>query len=196
MDILAHNRPLRIQKGTTLVEVLVAMAVFAFFMLGAASAQLVAISSARDANMRSYAAFSADNLAALIRSNPAFWRNLDLDFELTVRAATDPASGAIFPSYTSATDLSNYGLDFVNGGCNIVNGGCLPAEIAVHDLRKWARNWVTSVVDAIAIVRNTASPGETPLLQITLSWRQKQLATDAAASANTLLNQYSTMVKL
>ncbi len=183
--------------GTTLVEVLVAMAVFAFFMLGAASAQLVAISSARDANMRSYAAFSADNLAALIRGNPAFWRNLDADFQLTLSAVTDPDTGNLTLDYHSNTDLSRYALDFISGSCNITTGGCLPSEIAVYDLKKWARGWVLSVVDGVATIENIAPTGEKPLFEITLAWRQKQLSGSGAADTGAMLdNQYSTRVKL
>jgi len=187
----------RRETGVTLLEVLIAMVVFAAVMLGAASAQLVAVSSIRDANMRSYAAFSADSLAAIMRGNPAFWRSLDDSFELTISASTNAATGAIVPAYSSPVDLLSYNLDLTSSGCDTTAGNCLPAEVAISDLKKWSADWVTSVTSPVATISNEAAPGETPLLQITLSWRQKQLSdTGGNNEAAMLTNQYSTRVKM
>jgi type IV pilus modification protein PilV len=198
MEIRQTRTQANHEAGMTLLEVLVAMAVFAFVMLGAASAQLVAIASIRDANMRSFAAFSADSLAATMRSNPAFWRNLDTSFELTITAVTDPNNGTVSTTYSATVDLASYNLDFATGSCDTTIGGCLPSEIAVHDLKKWGSAWTSSVIDAVATIKNIASAGETPLLQISLGWRQKQLADTGATSdsAGMLSNQFSTLVKL
>jgi len=196
--VVVAPRSGRGEAGLTLLEVLVAMAVFASVMLGAASAQLIAISSTRDANMRSYAAFSADSLAAIMRSNPAFWRTLDSNFNLTIDATTDADTGAVIPAYSADVDLAGYDLDFSTAGCNIANGGCLPSEMAVYDLKKWSSDWVSSVTSPVATISNIAIAGGTPLLQITLSWRQKQLSDTGTGtdSPGMLTNQYSTLVKL
>ena len=194
----AAAKPVRRETGLTLLEVLVAMAVFALVMLGAASAQLTAISSTRNANMRSYAAFSTDSLAAIMRSNPAFWRMLDSNFNLKIDTTTDASTGAVIPVYSATVNLSSYDLDFTTDGCNIAVGGCLPSEMAVYDLKKWSDDWVLSVTSPVATISNIAATGETPLMRITLSWRQKQMSDTGTGtdSPGMLTNQYSTLVKL
>jgi type IV pilus assembly protein PilV len=184
------------QQGSTLIEVLIALMILSFMMLGVASAQLVSISSTRDANMRSLAALSADSLAALIHSNKVFWENLDTGFDLTISVADDE-DGGIVPDYSSTVDLGDYGLVFSESGCDFDAGGCAPGDIALTDLRHWAEGWVTTVFKANAVIENVAAAGETPEFRITLGWRQKQFAeTGDVADAAVLTNVYAALVKL
>lgn len=64
--------PIKIQ-GFTLLEVLIAMLIFAIGMLGLAGMQGVALKDNNDAYMRSQAVFFAYDMGDRIRANPAYW---------------------------------------------------------------------------------------------------------------------------
>ncbi len=203
MDVSLMNKAAGLQpqpskQGTTLVEVLVTIVIFSFVMLGVASAELVSISSARDANMRSIATFSAESLAAILRSNTRYWKSLDEDFNLKIETVIDGTSGAASSAYSSTQALGDYNLDLADGGCDLDAGGCAPEEIAVTDIKRWSDNWVASATNAGATIENIAAAGESPLFRITLSWRQKQRAVtgDSEDASGNLINQYQTLVKL
>ncbi len=60
-------------QGFSLVEVLVAMVIFAIGMLGIAGMQGIALKDNNDAYMRSLAVFFAYDMGDRIRANPAYW---------------------------------------------------------------------------------------------------------------------------
>lgn len=72
MKILANKKT----QGFTLVEVLVAMVIFAIGMLGLAGMQGIALKDNNDAYMRSQAVFFAYDMGDRIRVNPIYWRGL------------------------------------------------------------------------------------------------------------------------
>lgn len=186
------------QHGTTLLEVLVSIVIFSFILLGVTSAELVSISTARDSNMRSTSAFCAESLAAMMRSNAAYWRSLDENFNLEILTAVDEESGAQVPAFSSTVELGDYDLDLDSNGCDLDAGHCSPAEMAITDIRRWSDTWVSAATNASAKIENIASPGQPPLFEITMSWRQKQRAATGSNddSSGLLTNQYQTLVKL
>ena len=60
-------------QGFTLLEVLIAMVIFAVGMLGLAGMQGVALKDNNDAYMRSQAVFFAYDMGDRIRANPGYW---------------------------------------------------------------------------------------------------------------------------
>ena len=63
-------------QGFTLLEVLIAMLIFAIGMLGLAGMQGIALKDNNDAYMRSQAVFFAYDMGDRVRANPAYWDTL------------------------------------------------------------------------------------------------------------------------
>ena len=186
------------QRGATLLEVLVSIVIFSFMLLGVTNAELVSISSARDSNMRSTGAFSAESLAAIMRSNVAYWRSLDENFDLEIKTTVDEQSGAHVPEFSSTAELGDYDLDLGSSGCDTDDGNCTPAEMAITDIRRWSNAWIAAATNASAKIENIAPAGAPPLFKITMSWRQKQRSATGSNDdiSGLLINQYQTLVKL
>lgn len=77
MTLLTHKITThKTTYGFTLLEVLIAMVVFAIGMLGLAGMQGTALKDNNDAYMRSQAVFFAYDMGDRIRANPDFWDTL------------------------------------------------------------------------------------------------------------------------
>ncbi len=79
-------------QGFTLLEILIAMVLFAIGMLGMTAMQGLAIKDNNDAYMRSRAIFLAYDMGDRIKANPAFWSDLVLNDDLGGALLTATAS--------------------------------------------------------------------------------------------------------
>ena len=98
------------QHGFTLVEVMVALVIFAISMLGLAGLQATALRDNQIANQNSTATHLAEDMAERIRANPP---------------------GASSGSYDAVSVQSGSGPDCYNITCT-------PAEIAQMDILQWS----------------------------------------------------------
>lgn len=110
----------RAQGGLGLIEILVAVLVFAVGLLGLVGAQISAKKNAMEALQRSVATGLARDLLERMRSNPGQLQAYQLD-------NVPPAS----PSAAAATACAR---SAVAAGSAF---GCSPAELADHDLEEW-----------------------------------------------------------
>ena len=102
---------IRINKGFTLMEVLVALAVLSIGLLGMAGMQLFSLSSNRDAYMRTQATYFAYDMVDKIRANR----------DVALIGGYNSALGAI-PA-------------FIN--CQTTTATCSPVQLANFDLLQW-----------------------------------------------------------
>lgn len=99
------------QRGFSMLEVLIAVLVFSFGMLGLAGLLIFAIQSNHVAYLRTQATFLAHNMAARMGNNPAaVWAG---DYNQAVAAAGTPVTSC--------------------------DAGCDPAALATHDIQAWSQ---------------------------------------------------------
>lgn len=110
----------RRQGGLGLIEILVAVLVFAVGLLGLVGAQISAKKNAVEALQRSVATGLARDLLERMRSNPGQLSAYQLD-NVTPVSAASPAAVACAGSAVAA----------------IGTFGCSPAELADHDVGEW-----------------------------------------------------------
>ncbi len=127
------------QQGFTLLEVLVAVLVFSFGLLGIAGMMTISVKSNHNGYLRSQANFMAENMVDRMRANPvALWADAYVGTAATGAATCDLTNPCTF------TDLATYDMQewanslaraLPNGTGNIVcvNNGTLPGTLAVAD---------------------------------------------------------------
>jgi type IV pilus assembly protein PilV len=126
----------RRQAGLGLLEILVAVLVFALGLLGLAGAQITAKKNAMEAQQRSLATELARDLLERMRSNPRQVKAFVLDNVTPLAAA--PAEAA------------SCARSAVAGGFR-----CSPAQLAAHDLGEWLQ-----LLAGAAVVASTAGGGQ------------------------------------
>ena len=141
----------RKQRGFTLVEVLIALLVLSFGLLGIANLQLSGVSKSRVSFERSQAALLSNEIVERIRSNlPAATAG---NYNLAAGAA-------------AATPSSN---------CIGVSANCSPADLAAADLAYWQRRVNSVLTDTDAVIQVTVSAGIATSVNLTLSWGTNDL---------------------
>lgn len=153
--------PIKIQ-GFTLLEVLIAMLIFAIGMLGLAGMQGVALKDNNDAYMRSQAVFFAYDMGDRIRANPAYWGDANImqlnqvagDTALLNTRNTVEAFGVYPFCSTDDPPASPVGTDPVP-----VSGFCSSQQLAQYD---WYRVR-TDIINALpngALTITRLDPGD------------------------------------
>ncbi len=126
------NQPIHHSSGFTLLEVLIAVLVFSFGMLGIAGLMSISVKSNHNGYLRSQANFLAENMADRMRANPtALWNDA-----YNGTAAAGP----------SVCDISS--------PCNY-------AELAAYDMEQWGESLgyiLPNAAGTITCVRNGPIP--------------------------------------
>ncbi len=119
-----------VQRGFTLLEVLIAILVVSIGLLGLAKMQALAVSGTQVASSRSIVAMQTASLAAAMHGNRAYWA-------AGVAPATFGASG------TTVSDATGV-LTATPPVCKAATAPgtplCTPAQLAAYDLQGWARS--------------------------------------------------------
>ena len=151
-----HSRP----RGFSLLEVLIAILVFSFGLIGLAGLMIYSISSNHTAYLRTQATFLARNMADRMSANPVgMWAG-------NYNISSIPAAGAAITT-TCAT-------------------GCPPATLATHDIEVWGRQLntflpaaagtIACVTTGLAYLPNGSQVGMRPpyagTCTMTLSWNE------------------------
>jgi type IV pilus assembly protein PilV len=115
----------RTARGFTLVEVMVSLIVIAVGLLGIASMQALALSSASNARMRSLAAIEAASLAASMHADRGFWVNQAGAANITIIGPNITADSTGFLASTAVCD-------------DVTAMPCATDQIAAYDMQHWA----------------------------------------------------------
>lgn len=154
------------QRGFTLIEVLVALLVMSFGMLGIASMLLTNMRVNSSSVTKQLAIQSANNVVDQIRANRAAALANAYNFSDLVVSGTPP-----YPA-TPAVD------------CSLAS--CSPANLAAYDLWYWLTRDVAQLPLGTGSIATQAS-GSNTLLTVTVQWddapAQSRLGTATAASA-------------
>jgi type IV pilus assembly protein PilV len=125
------------QKGFTLLEVLIALLIVSFGMLGVAGLQLVTLKSNASSQYRSLAVNYANEIGERMRANEAALKTALMTVPFV--AYNSPATGKTHPSLTTFTAT-----------CKTL--GCLPAQQALNDLAEWQQGIAATFPNGIGIV--------------------------------------------
>jgi type IV pilus assembly protein PilV len=125
------------QKGFTLLEVLIALLIVSFGMLGVAGLQLVTLKSNSSSQYRSLAVHYAQEIGERMRVNDA--------------ALKIPLLRTQFTAYNSpATGKTHSSLNSFTATCKTL--GCTPGQQALNDLAEWQQGISTTFPNGIGVV--------------------------------------------
>lgn len=146
------------QRGTTMLEVLIAILVLSFGLLGFAGLQAASLRYNQTAQLRSLAVQQAHDIASRMRANQ---RGAFQDFyalQQTYGAITTPA-----PPSTPCSDTV---------------GGCTPQAMATLDIQQW--NWTNSQIlpGGKGAIAGNANVG----FVVTIMWLESELDSQASAA--------------
>lgn len=162
-------------RGFTLIEVMAALVVVSFGLLGVAKLEAVAFSSTTVASKRSLAALEAASLAATMHLNRGYW------------SQTDPANANISVQGTTITvagGAANLAASLAAGPVCFAAAPCAVTDMAAYDLAQWAAALQALLPNDSAAVDCGA---QTPIsCTITITWNENAVAANAqeAAAAN------------
>lgn len=138
-------------RGTSMIEVLVALSVVAFGMLGLAGLQARSISFNKDSFDRKVAAEMIDQLSERMRANFDGFAGNQYDFTLAAPPGGQP------PALGACGDPLN----------------CQPDELADRDWAMWTAD-LRRYLPVSAAILNTTGGGQQVRAEITLAWQEGQ----------------------
>jgi len=165
------------QRGFNLIEVMAAVLVVAFGLLGLAKVQAMAVSDAATSGSRSIAAMQVQSLAAMMHANPGFWQ--------TSSATASPCSVA-GSSLSSCSTLSAY----AGTNCLQPTATCSSSQMAAYDVQSWALSLsnllpqFTATITCSTAENNaaTTSGGTEYSCAVTMNWSEKFVALNKAVA--------------
>ncbi|MBT8130924.1 MAG: type IV pilus modification protein PilV [Gammaproteobacteria bacterium] len=147
----------RMQKGFTLIEVLIAVIVLGIGLTGMAGLQIVSLRGSQQAYQRTQATIYAYDVLDRMRANVVATRNGDYD------TAIDDD--------TSALEL-----------CFGASANCTPAEFADHDRRQWRTELANQLGGGVGSIGTVTASGET-VVTINVRWIESDAAVDGNGDA-------------
>ena len=194
---------MKIQRGFSMLEVLISMLVIMIGVLGIAGMQMLAINNSENARYEGQATILASGLAAEMQANPGYWAASSTP---TTSISVTGTTISVVPAYASTClattcspvqmayyDLQNFGAAMA-GVANIdgttYNGTALPASSA-------------AIQCTVPVAATTTAPGTPGICTVMLTWYETNTAiSNDAGSAGQLQNAtaqahtYKTLVSI
>lgn len=172
-------------RGFTIIELLVTLVIVSVGMLGVAKLQAAAVAETAVARTRSLMTFQAEALAAMMRSNKAFWQsstaytqNITIPAGGVLAGGTGGGTGLVRPTTTDHT-------------CKSPATPCTAANLAYDDLNTWATAFGAAFPAASGTIVCQGSATAPETCDITLSWSERTVAVNRTAAAGTSSNSAS-----
>lgn len=162
----------RYQKGTSLLEILVAIVVMAIGLLGVASLQVNALKYQKTASQRAEAVQAAYDLGERMRANWGF----TVPENYAAERAQNEANYRYVGTYASSISVTHQTKPY---NCEIGLGtptGCTAAQVAANDLQEWQRVLELRLVGGAGyIIPVTGQTSST--FDITIMWKEQGFTT-------------------
>ncbi|MGJ7493746.1 type IV pilus modification protein PilV [Variovorax sp. RT4R15] len=177
----------RRSHGFSLLEVLVAVLIVSFGLIGLSKMQAAALANTQVARARALIALQASSLAEAMHANRGFWA-----------AGTAPAS--VTATGTTVTDAS--GILSATADCSPTAGTtCTPAQLAAYDLQTWVAGMNARFPSYTTAIQCTTAIATPISCVINLTWAEKYIAinrstaTAGGATQTASAMQYSLYVE-
>lgn len=179
------------QRGLNLIEVMAAVLVVCFGLLGLAKIEAVAVNETTTSDLRSLVAVQAQSLAALMHANPSFWQSSSAPTSCTITGNT--VCGSI--SGTAAS------------GC--LSNLCTSTQVASADLQTWANSMNSLLPSFVATINCSAGESNSAnsltttknlySCAVNITWTEKYVSVNKAIAAaqqagRSVTTSYSTTV--
>jgi len=181
---LAHSL-----RGFTLLEVLIAILVVDFGLLGLAKMEALAISNTTLSSSRSLIALQASSLAAAMQGNKGYWA-----------AGVSPTSFSTQGSVvTDSTNVLTQTIATCYSASAPTSPVCTPAQLAAYDLQTWATGMSAKFPSYAANFACNNVAGAPTSCTITITWSEKYVAlnrttTTASGATQTATQPYTLYV--
>lgn len=165
--------PSKNEAGFTLVEVLIALVISAFGLLGIAGMQMYSINTTSNSNVRAVAAIEASNLISHMKANPDYWESVATDFDIDIE--TNGSGDVVIADDANTSDQAGSNLNAVSADCS-TDGACDTAQkVAAYNLRVWKKRLDTRLPQAQASIKRIkpAIGVRYPIFSIDISWQEK-----------------------
>lgn len=160
----------RIQRGFSLIEVMVALVIIAIGLLGVAGVLVLSANNNDSAKMQSMAAIQATSLAADMEENPSFW-------------TTGPGATASINVQGATVSPATYASPV-----NCSQATCSGTEMAGYDLANWGQALAGALPAGTGNVACSLAPRPTPTsppavdCTIAIQWQENQMSNDNTAA--------------
>lgn len=160
----------RSTAGFTILEVLIAMLVFAIGMLGLAGMQGTALKDNNDAYLRSKAVFFAYDLGDRIRANPDFWR-----LQITKNPAGTATANALLTATKNTVEAFTNNYPSCNTDDPPTVGAalvfCNTVQLAQYDWYRIRQDLIAVLPNGAIALTNLDDPDSIEkIIRITVSW--------------------------
>ncbi len=162
---------LRDEKGFSLVEVMVALAVTSIGLLGLAKMESLALMSTTVSSSRSLAALQAASLAAAMHADSDYWANV-----APTTTTVDSTAANNFAALAAAKPCLTAGT-----------AACNPTQMAYYDLYNWGLSLAALLPGYQAIITCTTTTPKACTIQI--SWVENAVANNAQQTSMGTLAQ-------
>lgn len=160
----------RNQRGFSLVEVLVALLVIAFGLLGVAGMQALSIGNTSTANLRSIAALQASSMAAAMSSNEGYWQTPQTTTTVTVVGTTITGTGMATSAPSTCVASSS------------TPTACTALQMAEADLSTWGQTLAAVLPNGTGTINCTLPANQPVFCQIVVTWTEKNYAQNQVSS--------------
>jgi type IV pilus assembly protein PilV len=169
---VAKSPSSRVQRGVSLLEVLIAIVVFSIGILGLALMQLKGASFTKQAGSRSSVIMATRGLTDAMRGNTA-----------SSQIVTSPPANPAAPTATECPYCYN-GTDTLTA-TDCSTNSCTPAQVATNDVKAWIDQLAATAPTATTGIRGTIA--WSPILGtyvITASWYDGGIKKDSTSEGD------------
>ena len=166
-----------LQRGVSLLEVLISILIVAVGLLGIAKMQATSIANTQVSGSRGLVALQAGGLAALMHSNKGYWQ--------VAGGTTPPCNGATACVFNTSTTY--FGTACALGTTCANPGSGTASPITAYDVNTWLANAAVQIPGYSQTSINCDNSSATNTFTtcvITVSWLEKQSATTFSTTQN------------
>ena len=173
-------------RGTSLIEVLVALVVISVGLLGVAKMQALAIASTRTSSVRSLIAIEAASIGSAMHANQGYWQAVASGFSASVHVT----SATAWPTITSS-DAAMAGST-----TNCLTSVCTATQMAAYDIGTWAQALWTLTPTVASSVPTINCSGNPITCVVQIQWTESTVGTNGAyAGTQTPIQTYDLVVQ-